>query len=37
MLENETGYPFVDGLHYSPSFTKKIVEQILKKLEKDLQ
>ncbi len=23
MLEKETGYPFVDGLHYSPKFIKK--------------
>jgi len=37
MLQNETGYPFVDGLHYSPSFTKKIAEQILQKVASDLQ
>jgi hypothetical protein len=36
MLENETGYPFVDGLHYSPSFTKKVVEQILNRVAKGL-
>ncbi|HEX6180658.1 MAG TPA: SGNH/GDSL hydrolase family protein [Chitinophagaceae bacterium] len=29
MLENETGHPFVDGLHYSPVFTRKVTEQIL--------
>jgi len=36
MLERETGYPFVDGLHYSPAFSKKIVEQMLKRMAKDL-
>jgi len=29
MLQNETGYPFVDGLHYSPAFTKKVAEIVL--------
>jgi hypothetical protein len=29
MLEAETGYPFVDGLHYSPVFIKKITAQIM--------
>jgi len=29
MLQQESGYPFVDGLHYSPGFTKKLAEQIL--------
>jgi lysophospholipase L1-like esterase len=33
MLENEKGYPFVDGLHYSPQFTRKITEEILKRVE----
>jgi hypothetical protein len=33
MLQNEKGYPFVDGLHYSPAFTKKVTEQILLKVE----
>ena len=37
MLKSETGYPFVDGLHYSPQFIRKITEQIFLKLEKDLQ
>ncbi len=37
LLENETGYPFVDGLHYSPAFTKKVVEQILVVMMKDLE
>jgi hypothetical protein len=37
MLQNERGYPFVDGLHYSPSFTKKIVGEILNKVGKELQ
>ena len=36
MLEQERGYPFVDGLHYSPSFSKKIVEQMLTAMDKDL-
>jgi hypothetical protein len=37
MLQNETGYPFVDGLHYSPSFTKKVVQEILNKVGKEIQ
>ena len=37
MLENETGYPFVDGLHYSPGFSRKIVDQMLARIIKDLQ
>jgi len=37
MLETQTGYPFVDGLHYSPAFTKKIVQEILNKVAGDLQ
>ena len=37
MLENETGYPFVDGLHYSPAFSKKIVEEMLERMIKDLK
>jgi len=36
MLEHESGYPFVDGLHYSPSFSKKIVLQMLTVMQKDL-
>lgn len=36
MLQNETGYPFVDGLHYSPAFIKKITEQLLSRMERDL-
>jgi len=36
MLQNETGYPFVDGLHYSPTFSKKIVEEMLERIMKDL-
>ncbi|MBL7735340.1 MAG: SGNH/GDSL hydrolase family protein [Chitinophagaceae bacterium] len=35
MLQNETGYPFIDGLHYSPGFTRKIAEQILFRMEKE--
>ena len=37
MLENETGHPFVDGLHYSPAFSKKIVEEMLERMIKDLK
>jgi lysophospholipase L1-like esterase len=37
MLENEKGYPFVDGLHYSPAFTKKVTEQIFLKVEEALK
>jgi len=29
MLENEKGYPFIDGLHYSPAFIKKVSLRIL--------
>lgn len=28
MLEHESGTPFIDGYHYSPSFSKKIAAQI---------
>ena len=37
MLEQEKGYPFVDGLHYSPAFTRKVTEQILLKVEEALK
>jgi hypothetical protein len=33
MLEGEKGYPFVDGLHYSPGFIKKVAEQIFVRVE----
>lgn len=33
MLENEKGFPFIDGLHYSPSFINKIASRILDKME----
>lgn len=36
MLQNETGYPFVDGLHYSPGFIDKITERIIGAMENDL-
>jgi hypothetical protein len=36
MLKDEQGYPFIDGLHYSPKFIKKVAEQILLKIQKDL-
>lgn len=29
MLQNEQGYPFVDGLHYSPAFINKVASKIL--------
>lgn len=32
MLETETGQPFVDGLHYSPAFNRKIAGVILQKI-----
>ena len=37
MLQNENGYPFVDGLHYSPKFVRKVVEQMFAKVEKDFE
>lgn len=36
MLLNETGYPFVDGLHYSPKFIRKITERIFASVEHEL-
>lgn len=36
MLVGEQGYPFVDGLHYSPKFIRKVSAEILKQVEKDL-
>lgn len=36
MLKDVQGYPFVDGLHYSPQFIKQVAEQILLQIEKDL-
>lgn len=32
MLLNEKGIPFIDGFHYSPSFSKKIAASILEKI-----
>jgi lysophospholipase L1-like esterase len=29
MLEHEQGYPFVDGLHYSPGFIRKVASRML--------
>jgi hypothetical protein len=29
MLHDEQGYPFIDGLHYSPAFIKKVASRIL--------
>jgi hypothetical protein len=36
MLENEKGLPFIDQVHYSPSFARKIAEKIFRKIENDL-
>jgi hypothetical protein len=36
MLASETGYPFVDGLHYGPAFNTKMAAQILARLETEL-
>lgn len=33
MLENEKGFPFIDGLHYSPVFINKIASNILDRME----
>jgi hypothetical protein len=33
MLQNETQQPFVDGLHYSPAFNRKIAGEMLKVIE----
>lgn len=35
MLESENGLPFIDEVHYSPSFSESIAEKILLKIEKD--
>lgn len=35
MLKDEQGYPFVDGLHYSPKFIRKVAEKILHEIESD--
>lgn len=32
MLKEETGYPFADGFHYSPSFNRKIANEMLNQL-----
>ena len=29
MLHDEKGYPFIDGLHYSPAFIRKVAERML--------
>jgi hypothetical protein len=36
MLTTEKGYPFVDGLHYSPEFIRKIVGRIFATMEEDV-
>ena len=35
MLENEKGYPFIDGLHYSPVFINRIAAEIIDKVDFD--
>jgi hypothetical protein len=35
MLEHESGYPFIDGLHYSPSFIRKLTSRIMDELKLD--
>ncbi len=37
MLENEQGLPFIDQVHYSPSFIRKIADNILATIENDLK
>jgi hypothetical protein len=37
MLEKEPLYPFVDGFHYAPHIHRKIANEMLNKVEKDLQ
>lgn len=32
MLQQETSYPFVDGLHYSPGFARKVAGEVLRKV-----
>jgi hypothetical protein len=36
MLKSEKGYPFIDGLHYSPRFITKLTERILSTIEPEL-
>jgi lysophospholipase L1-like esterase len=36
MLENEKDLPFIDQVHYSPKFSRKIAEKIFLKVEQDL-
>lgn len=36
MLQQESGYPFVDGLHYSPLFTAKVAQEILNRVGKEI-
>lgn len=37
MLEQESGYPFVDGFHYAPRIHRKIAETMLEKMETDIK
>lgn len=37
MLQHEKGFPFIDQLHYSPAFIKKIAENIFRTIENDLK
>lgn len=33
MLHDENGYPFIDGLHYSPGFTRKVASRMLDEMD----
>lgn len=37
MLEDEKGFPFVDQVHYSPQFCKRIAERMLAAVEKEIR
>lgn len=37
MLEHEKGMPFVDQVHYSPAFSRKIAEEIFSTVQHELQ
>ena len=37
MLEAEKNYPFVDQYHYSPAMNEKIANEILNKIQPNIQ
>jgi lysophospholipase L1-like esterase len=37
MLKDEQGYPFIDGLHYSPGFIQKVTREIFSVVEKEFR